>query len=297
MHPNEILEAYSRGENVIEWLRKASGAISNTEEIIETSYDIRTGSYDTTLQKPETWSFKRDYGLALASEIEALTIPKSVLEAGVGEGKTMSFLKNSFEVQPDYLHGFDISWSRIAACRKWLDSHGPNNIFLSVARLRHAPYADSSFDIVYTSHAIEPNGGKERSILAELFRITSRYLILLEPGYEMATEASRQRMKKLGYCTGLVRHATDLGMKVVKHAMFPFTENPLNPTAITVIEKNEGAPTVIPRLVCPNYGTPLVDYPDSLYSAAALRAYPKLLGIPCLRREDGIIASSYEKYL
>jgi ubiquinone/menaquinone biosynthesis C-methylase UbiE len=297
MHPNHILEAYSRGENITELLRKVSGSISNTEEIIETSYDIRTGFYDNTLQKPEIWSLKRDYGLALASEIGALTIPKSVLEAGVGEGKTMYFVTNSFEVQPNYLHGFDISWSRIASCREWLASHGFNNIFLSVASLRHAPYADRSFDIVYTSHAIEPNGGKERSILEELFRITSRHLILLEPGYELAPEASRQRMKGLGYCTGLVRHATDLGMKVVKHAMFPYTENPLNPTAITVIEKNGGAPTAIPRLVCPKYGTPLAEYPDSLYSADALRAYPKLLSIPCLRPEDGIIASSYEKYL
>ena len=209
----------------------------------------------------------------------------------------MYFLVCTFKNQPNYLHGFDISWSRVASCREWLANQGIKNPFLSIASLLHTPYADSSFDIVYTLHAIEPNGGNESAILEELFRIASRYLVLLEPGYELATEEARRRMESLGYCTGLVRHAADLGMKVIRHAMFSHTENALNPTAITVIEKNGGASTVVPKLVYPNFGTPLLEYPDSLFSAVALRAYPKLLGIPCLRREDGIIASSYEKYL
>lgn len=294
MRPKELLEAYGRGDNITEILRKESGSITNTEEIIEIAYDLQTGSYVSALKRPEILKHKEAYGSAIAAEILSLTPATSILEPGVGEGTTLSFVIKSFEVQPLHVHGFDISWSRIGCCRKWLSDQGCDGAFLSVASIFGTPYADDSFDIVYTSHTIEPNGGNERAILSELYRIASQFLILLEPGFELATEDARERMRKLGYCTGLVEHAKVLGMEVVRHELFPYTANPLNPTAITVIAKNPSASPAIPTLACPRYLTPLTDCSNSLYSAGSLRAYPKIKGIPCLRREDGIIASAYE---
>ncbi len=296
MTPKDLKEAYLRGENIIDLLKFHSGSQFNTEEIIETSYDLQHGSYVKALNDPANYSHKVDYGASIAAEISSLTSVQSILEPGVGEGTTLSFVLKALRPEPIQAHGFDISWSRIANCRKWLSDQHCNDPFLSLASILQTPYADNSFDVVYTSHTIEPNGGNELPILTELFRIASRYLILLEPGYELAGDEARERMRRLGYCTGLVGHAEALGMKVIKHELFPHTSNPLNPTAITVIAKNPGAAPATPQLVCSRYLTPIRDEGDALISPDSLRAYPKIKGIPCLRPDDAIIASAYQEF-
>lgn len=165
---------------------------------------------------------------------------------------------------------------------------------LSVASLFEMPYADDSFDVVYTSHTIEPNGGQERAALVELARVTSGTLLLLEPSWQLANAEGRARMERLGYVRDLPGHAEALGLRVVRHEAFPFVVNPLNPTALTVIEKRAKAPSVAPRWACPRYGEPLEDRGDALVSPGSLRAYPKLAGVPCLRREHGVLASAWD---
>jgi uncharacterized protein YbaR (Trm112 family) len=90
-----------------------------------------------------------------------------------------------------------------------------------------------------------------------------------------------------------VECAESLGMQVLKHELFPHTANPLNPTAITIVVKDATANPAIPKLACPRFGYPLIDRPDSLFCPESLRAYPKIQGIPCLRSQDGVIASAY----
>ncbi|MCA9121953.1 MAG: class I SAM-dependent methyltransferase [Planctomycetaceae bacterium] len=296
MHPQQIMEAYRRGENISLLLREERDAGRNTEETVEIAYDLQTGSYVEALNDAHYRQHKVDYGNRLAAEIIALTRPTSLLEVGVGEGITLRHVIDAFPQPIHTIHGFDISWSRIACCRDWFVRQGINDCFLSVASVFQTPYADNSFDVVYTSHSIEPNGGNERAILAELFRITSRYLFLLEPGYELATDDIRARMRQHGYCTGIVEHAVSLGMEVVKHEAFPFVANPMNPTALTVLRKDAEAEDATPQLACPKYRTPLVEYEDSLFSADSLRSYPKIQGIPCLRCQDAVIASAYQRY-
>ena len=295
MNPKELSEAYARGENNTALLKGLSTVDFNTEEMIETAYDLQSGSYVRDLDDPERCQHKVDYGRTIAEEILALTQPTSILEAGVGEGTTFSFVLTGLNNPDLEAHGFDISWSRIASCRHWLQKNGQTNAFLSVASLLNLSYLDNSFDVVYTSHTIEPNGGNEENILQELYRVTSQYLVLLEPGYELASVEAQQRMEHHGYCKGLVESAESLGMRVLKHELFPHTPNPLNPTAITVIVKDSAAPPAMPQLACPRFRSPLIENPDSLFSAESLRAYPTIKGIPCLRSQDGMIASAYHR--
>ena len=295
MRPKELAEAYTRGENITALLKGLSKTDCNTEDMIETAYDLQSGSYIRNLSDPEKYQHKLNYGRSIAEEVLSLTKPISILEAGVGEGTTFSFVLAGLNNPSLEAHGFDISWSRIASCRHWLQKNGHTKVFLSVASLLNLPYLDNSFDVVYTSHTIEPNGGNEKNILQELYRVTSQYLVLLEPGYELASDEAQRRMEQHGYCKGLVDSAESLGMRVLKHELFPHTANPLNPTAITVIVKDSAAHPAIPQLACPQFGSPLIENPDSLFSAESLRAYPKIKGIPCLRSQDGMIASAYDQ--
>lgn len=294
--PRELQALYREGRNIIQLLKQESGVEANTDDIIEMAYELQSGSYIRAMTHPEFAEHKRLYSQEIARRILALCEPQSVMEAGVGEATTLSgVLSNLPPGTASY--GFDLSWSRVAYARQWLKDHSLTDFTLCTGNLFDIPFTDNAVDVVYTSHSIEPNGGNEKPILQELLRVARRYLILLEPGYELANEEARRRMEFHGYCKNLEATAVTLGANVVRHELFPFSANPLNPTAITVIEKKKQAAAPSQILACPQFKTPLQERAGALYSAEALAIYPVIDGIPCLRRENAILATQFEQRL
>jgi uncharacterized protein YbaR (Trm112 family) len=88
-----------------------------------------------------------------------------------------------------------------------------------------------------------------------------------------------------------------LGYVVIQHELFPFCSNPLNPTGITIIKKETPSKPATDVLACPSTKSPLHKINGIYFSPEALVAYPVLDGIPCLRVENGIIASKYEEII
>ncbi|NTU50797.1 MAG: methyltransferase domain-containing protein, partial [Desulfobulbaceae bacterium] len=264
--PRELKSLYEQGKNISALMREEKKLKHNTAEIIEIAYDLQAGSYIAEMDNATMAEHKREYTLEIAKTILSLCEPMTILEAGVGEATTLSgVLKNlNADIRS---FGFDLSWSRIAYSKYWLQSKGVSNNTLCTGDLFHIPFADDSIDVVYTSHSIEPNGGNEKPIMQELFRVTKKYLILLEPGYELANEESRLRMDSHGYCKNLKNIAENLGYNVLKHVLFPHTSNPLNPTAITIIKKNNCTKAMPPShiLACPKFKTPLEEIGNMLF--------------------------------
>ena len=291
--PSEIKKRYEQGENISAWLRKAMKVTHNTPEIIEISYDLQAGSYIGLLKNCVIAEQKAKYSQEIAQEILALCHPESILEAGVGEATTLSgVLKNIGSDIKNY--GIDISWSRVAYAKKWLKEQNIHNSKLCTGDLFNIPFLDSSVDVVYTSHSIEPNGGNEIAILRELYRVARKYIVLFEPAYELASDEARRRMDSHGYCKNLVNIATSLGYDVIKHDLITSSGNKLNPTAITIIYKNVDVALPDTPFACPKYKSPLKEIDGALYSPEALIVYPILSEIPCLRIENGIFASKFE---
>jgi ubiquinone/menaquinone biosynthesis C-methylase UbiE len=287
---------YRNGVNILEYLRNKYG-VSNTSQVIEIAYDLQAGSYTASMSDPVAKKLRENIGTELAKIIRSLILnPLSILEAGVGEGSQLSYVLQHFE-EPIVSYGFDISWSRIAYARRWLKSQNCKNVSLFTGDLLNIPCTNNAFDIVYTCHAIEPNRGNELPILQELFRITKNYLILLEPSYELANEEAKQRMDHHGYIKGLRETAIKLGFDVLEYKLFPYSGNPLNPTAIMIIRKNDTVSESSSIFVDPQFKTPLQEKGNVLFSPDSLRVYPIIDGIPCLRIENGIIASKYEEFV
>ena len=190
-----------------------------------------------------------------------------------------------------------MSWSRTFYAKNYLQRHNITNTSLCCGDLLNIPFLDDSIDVVYTSHSIEPNGGQEEQILRELYRVTRKFLILLEPDYKLSSKESKERMDLHGYCKNLDTIAHSLGYNVLKHEPFSLSYNPLNPTALTIISKQSDTPSPSEVFACPKLKTPLKKIANAMYSPESLTAYPILDDIACLKIENGIFASKYQEIM
>lgn len=276
----------------MEYLRKTNDAKKNSIEAIKISYDLQAGTYIQSYKN--NLEFNAKYTGAIASILESLGTHDSILEAGVGEATTLANVVEKLNLKPKRSCGFDISWSRINYARKFAESKGMSPEWLFTGDLFRVPLADNSIDIVYTSHSIEPNGGREEEAIKELYRVCSRYLVLLEPAYELASDEAKARMEHHGYVRGLKETAEKLGYKIKEYRLFDHIINPLNPTGLLIIEKNAFAPAADTKYACPVTGGSLEKESDCYYAAESLLAYPQIGGIPCLLPENAILASGFK---
>jgi SAM-dependent methyltransferase len=285
--------AFARGENAMEFSRRELAQSANSSVATLISYDLQTGSYVANARSnPQTcvrWARQ------LAGILEPFVRSHSlVLEVGCGEATTLAGVLRALPLQPRAAMGFDISWSRCAEGMHWLAEEGAS-AQLFVADMFSIPFDDSSVDVVYTSHSIEPNRGRELEALHELLRVARRAVVLVEPLYELADKKARDRMDHHKYVRGLHQAAERLGARVLDYRLLEFTGNPLNPSGVLVLDKggSEGLAEADTRLRwrCPITYTPLTEAQDVFVSKSAGLAYPVLRKIPLLRPQHALVAS------
>lgn len=290
--------AFQRGENVTALLRNQFGTSDNTPEIIEIAYDLQSGSYaDFTKENRNWWQ-------AYTGEISRILSRyyrdgHSVLDVGTGEMTTLAGVANScYSGCSDYF-ACDISWSRLHKGRQFLAGELRNDIAEKlqpfVANLFNLPLADQAVDIVWTSHALEPNGGREKEALAELLRVARTKVILFEPYYEQNCPEGRSRMKKLGYVTGIPKAVEELGATCEEIIPIANPSNPLNPTYAFVVQPlNTARESSRAFWACPSTRLPMHRRNDCFWSEFSMLAYPIIQDIPVLRPEAAILASALE---
>jgi len=103
--------------------------------------------------------------------------PRSILEVGCGYGKQLVALRRRLgeEVR---LVGVDFSPSQLDTARRHLDDHGVRRVDLVQADGVCLPFADASFDLVFTSAVILHNPPEQaEAIRREVVRVARRFAV------------------------------------------------------------------------------------------------------------------------
>jgi SAM-dependent methyltransferase len=294
-------QAYLLGANAMEVARSRSGSHLNSTHSTEIAYDLQAGSYNQLAER------EPDVHAAWVDQVASILRPllrggDAILEVGCGDGTTLAgVLSLLVDKRPGPSGGIDISWSRAYVALEHLTRSGLMSQVAS-ADMFQLPLSDGSVDIVFTSHAIEPNGGREAEAIGELLRVTRRYLVLIEPLYEFAGREARSRMEHHGYIRNLVSAAHESGADVLEVRLLDYCSNPNNPSGVILLQPRLNPPASDEpesassfRYVCPITGAELHARSGCLFAASVGLAYPILEGVPILRPEKAIVASALKR--
>jgi len=217
-----------------------------------------------------------------------------MLDVGVGEASNLARLLPKLVINHHIqVFGFDVAYSRVMYANS--NTKAFANVDLFLGDLFSIPMLENSIDIVYTVHALEPNGGRESEALQELYRVTRKYLILFEPEYELGSESARNYIDKHGYVKGLYSKAKSLGYNVTRYELLvEHKENTRNNMGVILIEKDSDRTKILKSpLACPVTKTPIKKIMGNYFSEDSLLLYPVVNGIPCLLPSNAIVATHY----
>ena len=291
----KIQELYKKNKNISKYLRTKKRESINSIETILYSYDLQSGN-DYSRRKEKLIAKNNKNMAKKISEYVSELGAKSFLEAGTGEGLILGLLDSKKIKNTPALYGLDLSLSRLLFAKKYLkESRKKTQIFSG--NMMEMPFSDNAIDIVTTVMSMEPNHGREKDILKELFRVARRYVILIEPTYELGSIKTKKHIIEHGYVRGLPRHIQQLGFKVVHHEYLGFS-HPNNENAIIIAEKNANArmqKTV--KFASPISKKPLKKHKNFLFCKEDGYAFPIIESIPCLLKENAILASQIHKFV
>lgn len=309
-----LKELYDKKVNIMEYLRNNQNIDFNDKDIIKCSYDMQAGSYirgytniphtpvlvrrkinNYALEEIDNIEYHEQWYEAAAQIFDSLDY-KSMLDAGTGEATTLhGIMKNSKKI-PQQIYGVDISLSRILYASNFYSKEFSNHKSNFVTgNLFELPFTDSSIDMVFTCHSIEPNTNKEKEILQELYRVTKKYLLMIEPSYNLGSDATKENIIKNKYIKNLHNTAVALGYNVVRYELLDISLDK-NMSEIIIIEKNIEIKESQSVYACPICKNPLKYHNNQYYCQNCLLVYPVINNIPVLNREYGILCSKFLEF-
>jgi hypothetical protein len=238
-----IKRLYQSGVNISEWVRNDEGNSDSSLTAILYSDDAQAGSYIDALKESNVASLKTQMGEKLASILDELA-PETLLDAGVGEATTLAPVVRAMKRRSPSIWGVDLSLSRRLFASQHLSKNGIAGVQLFTGSLDNLPMSTGSMDVVLTVHAVQPNRGRGEHILSELLRVAKRYLVMIEPSFELGSDATKSRIERHRYVKGIPDVLKELGANIVRYERWGMDVNPSNEAALIIVQLSERKPAV-----------------------------------------------------
>ena len=282
----ELKKSYERGDNLTRMI--AAWGLPINFEVISIIYELQSGTY--TKYATENSNFLDLRCDEIASILRPYLNEDSILlDCGTGEGTTYIPLLKKLRIKMGF--GIDSSISRLTYAKKNASISGIG-LNLAAANIAKLPCPTKSVDAVLTIHALEPNGGEEVPLLTELGRVARKFLFLVEPDFQRAHEAQKQRMKSLNYIRNLEQTIDSCGFQLLEKIPIKNNSNLENKASMFVVDCSSGEkltsedhPKTKLKWVDPLFHEQLTEYEGGMTNHFGLW-FPVIRGIPLLRESD-----------
>jgi len=172
----------------------------------------------------------------MADVLSGLCPGGSLIEVGSGDLGTLVGVAKAIDPRPLRIGAADMSETRLKVGRGWAGQQHVTIDVMCAAAASALPFKDNEWDLVMTSNCLEQNRRGLPAIIAELMRVSGRYVVMIEPSFELGNPTFRRRIQRVGHVRGIPAVSSQLGHRVLRHELLPVREY-MNDIAITVVAK------------------------------------------------------------
>ena len=117
----------------------------------------------------------------------------SIIEVGAGELTTLlPIIQKTKKI--NFVSALDLSLTRLQKGKEFFKKANLKIDHLIACDAEKLPYNDNSFDLVFSHYCIEQVPVIAKEIIDEMIRISSKYIIFIEPTYEFSKKSSRNKI-------------------------------------------------------------------------------------------------------
>jgi ubiquinone/menaquinone biosynthesis C-methylase UbiE len=189
----------------------------------------------------------------IISRIIKQTKSKSFLEVGAGELTQFKlicdFLKKiNYKVKETC--GLDISFKRLLVGKSYLKKNKNEISYIVQGNAAELPFANDSFDLIYTCHCLEQVPVLFKKSINEMLRVAKNYVVLIEPSYELSNKLTANYIYYKGYIQINEKLLGNIKHKYFKRIKLPFRQY-LNGAELVIYKKKKKIKKTKVKFICP----------------------------------------------
>ena len=288
-------QKFRKNKNLQIFLKKKK---FSDEQSIKMSYNVQSGTYIKFFNSLSKNKINKIYEPVIDIIKKNFNDSKTILDFGCGELTTSLFIFNQIKKNIKNYYANDISLNRLILGQNYLKSKLKKKEFKKIKLFCNSsaslPFKDNSIDLIITIHSLEPNNKHKELFINELFRVSKKGLILMEPHYEISNDQQKKRMLKFNYIRGIKKlfNKKNCNLKIIKkdHHI-----NNLNVSSLFVVKKKPIKKNNSTAYVEPKTYDNLKNINSFLYSPKSLRLYPVYNDISIFSNESQFFLPSMKK--